>query len=116
YARAGRITSSLPPDASLGRNVADDEQLLAGPDKPELAACEVFDGGGIFTEATSGFAKRRVLVAELIDLSRQVLGLPPGAPHAHQPAVTDEAGNEDGRARPDQHDPHESLRALPCTG
>src|SRR3989442_204571 len=95
-----------------GWNVADDEQLLAWANEAELATREVFDGGRVFAKTTGRFAKGFVLFAELVDLSRELLRLPSGAPHARQPPVPDETGHRDGRAHPHQPDPHEPLHAL----
>ena len=86
------------------RHVFDDEDALAGLDQAELAPRDLFDRGRILAQAPGLFAQPRVLGALTRDRRRQAVVLVARAQHRQQPAIADEAVDDnDGGDEKHQH-------------
>jgi hypothetical protein len=78
-----------------GRDVFDDEDLLAWSHETELAAGDFFDGGWIFPQPTRLFSEPGIFGALAGNRRRELVVLAPGPQRRQQPTLADQAVDND---------------------
>ena len=79
-------------------DVLDDEDLFAGPDEPQVAAGDFFNGCGVFAQAPRLVAQAQVFGALAGDLRGELVVLLTRAEHRQQSAIANQTV-DDGHGR-----------------